>query len=132
MHRRGLLARRILSGSASRSFAFVLAGSLASGCLVSFDGYQLENGGGANVAGTQPSGGKVSGGAASTGGKAGSNGGAGATDALGGDGSEPVAGSVSGGSAGGSGKGGGGKGGGVNGGGASGSGGSAGTAGVSG
>jgi formylglycine-generating enzyme len=152
MLRPGSLVRRALGGSATATgFAFVLAGSLASGCLVSFDGYQaLESGDAGNAsgdAGNATSGGKASGGSKGNGGRAaGGNGGNGATEALGGNGGEPIGGSASGGGAGGkvsgggnSGNGGnggasgnGGAGGKVSGGGNSGSGGSAGTAGVSG
>ena len=131
----GSLARRALGGSATASgFAFVLAGSLASGCLVSFDGYQALEAGDAGNAGNA-SGGKASGGSKGNGGRAGgASGGTGATEPVGGDGSEPVGGGASGSDAGGASGGGGasGAGGKVSGGGNSGAGGSAGTAGVSG
>ncbi len=140
MRQHGSLARRVLGGSPSAAgFALVLAGSLASGCLVSFDGYQaLDGAGSGNAAGDtgdagNAAGGKPSGGSTANGGRAGggsSNGGAGATDPLGGDGGVSVGGGAGkaggGGASGSGGKAGGGAGGG------SGAGGSAGTAGVSG
>ena len=83
----------------------VIAAALASGCLVSFDGYQaLDGGGGEGVgAGRDGSGGKTGSGGKGGGGKAsagGSNGGMGATEALGGAGAEPAGGSAPGGGAG--------------------------------
>jgi sulfatase modifying factor 1 len=88
--------------------ALVVAGSLASGCLVSFDGYQpLDNGGSGDVAATSSGGGatagKSSGGSKASGGKpngGSNNGGSGATDPLGGDGGEVTGGSSVGGNGG--------------------------------
>jgi sulfatase modifying factor 1 len=118
----------------------VLVASLASGCLVSFDGYQaLGDGPGDNAGGEDASGAKPSGGSKADGGKTnGSSGsGAGATEARGGGGGESLGGSESGGDAGGKagtnagGKGGGGAGGHLSG-GAGGAGGMGGAGGVSG
>src|SRR5437868_1474829 len=85
----------------------VLGAGFASGCLVSFDGYQALDGAGdaaGVVTGGEGSGGKTNGTAGKgSGGKASagsSNGGAGASEPLGGAGDEPAAGSASGGSAG--------------------------------
>ena len=133
MRQLGSLARRVLARSPSvAGGALVLAGSLASGCLVSFDGYQALDGGGAgNAAGDasdagKATGGKPSGGSKGNGGQpGGGNSGGGVTDALGGDGGGAVGGS----GAGGAGAGAGGK---AGGGAGSGSAGSAGTAGMSG
>jgi len=84
-------------------FALVVAASLASGCLVSFDGYApLGAGGSDNVgaasAGGNGNGGKTSGGAGKTGGAGTNSSGTGATDPLGGAGGD-IGGSAIGGSA---------------------------------
>jgi hypothetical protein len=105
MPSRRSLAQRALGGSGARlaGALLVAAGSLASGCLVSFDGYQpLDAGGTGNVAATSTggtsSGGKSSGGGKPSGGS--SSSGAGAMEPIGGEGGATSAGTTNGGSAG--------------------------------
>ncbi|HXK17996.1 MAG TPA: SUMF1/EgtB/PvdO family nonheme iron enzyme [Polyangiaceae bacterium] len=117
MHPRRRLAQRASRSGVARfggfaGFALVVAATFASGCLVSFDGYEpLDAGGSDSVGDTSSggdvtSGGKTNGGASNSGGKSqgGSSGGAGATDPLGGAGGDvggtTTAGSTTGGSAG--------------------------------
>src|SRR5882724_7404228 len=110
MQKRRPLAQRAprRSGARFAGALLVAAASLASGCLVSFDGYQpLDAGGTGNVGATSGgddvAGGKSSGGSKASGGKSsgGANtSGAGATEPLGGEGGDLIGGTGMGGNAG--------------------------------